>query len=297
MFGLPVCWLQGLAWGRICQTRPAFHPLLVCLHPACFCLAKCGWLWSTGGLSIILVPSCRTNPHATAVGVDNMMILAAALEQQPASHPLPHRVGLALAAVGPSITLAGELTWRGRVDMAGKGNGRCKASLALACKWQAERHSAACAVAPCIPDPPLQPAHSPTASCEVVAFALGGMTSMPALRNFSVCAALAVLLDFLLQVTAFVALLALDTRRLEQGRFDCWPWRRCGAVAGWQVGAAVCTGPRHRCAVLQRAPQAAWCCLHTVRAACPASLWPPSYSAAVLLHLQSARRPAVRQRL
>lgn len=28
------------------------------------------------------------------------------------------------------------------------------------------------------------PAH-PAASCEVVAFALGGLTSMPALRNFS----------------------------------------------------------------------------------------------------------------
>lgn len=77
---------------------------------------------------------------------------------------------------------------------------------------------------------PLQPA----ASCEVVAFSLGGLTSMPALRNFSACAALAVLLDFLLQVTAFVALLALDTRRLEQGRFDCWPWRRwVGECMGW----------------------------------------------------------------
>ena len=37
-----------------------------------------------------------------------MFIISAALQQQPASHPLPHRVGLALAAVGPSITLAGK---------------------------------------------------------------------------------------------------------------------------------------------------------------------------------------------
>jgi hypothetical protein len=43
----------------------------------------------------------------------------------------------------------------------------------------------------------------------------------------AVCASLAVLLDFLLQVTAFVALLALDTRRLEQGRYDCAPCLRC----------------------------------------------------------------------
>ncbi len=56
---------------------------------------------------LLTCPACQPPPH-TAVGVDNMMILATALEQQPASHPLPHRVGLALAAVGPSITLAGE---------------------------------------------------------------------------------------------------------------------------------------------------------------------------------------------
>ena len=35
---------------------------------------------------------------------------------------------------------------------------------------------------------------------EVVAFALGGFSSMPAVQNFSICAALAVFLDFCLQV-------------------------------------------------------------------------------------------------
>ncbi len=39
------------------------------------------------------------------------------------------------------------------------------------------------------------------ATCEFVAFAIGGMTSMPALRTFSICAAIAILLDFLLQVS------------------------------------------------------------------------------------------------
>jgi Niemann-Pick C1 protein len=43
-----------------------------------------------------------------AVGVDNMFILAAALQQQPEQLPLAHRLGLALAAVGPSITMAGK---------------------------------------------------------------------------------------------------------------------------------------------------------------------------------------------
>lgn len=141
-----------------------------------------------------------------------------------------------------------------------------------------------CSDSPSVPNPILpHPPPPVAASCEVVAFGLGGLTDMPALRNFSseagfgrraraalgccgvaqactgqgiawnaqkeraalarpftcffprrplpsflaVCAALAVLLDYLLQVTAFVALLTLDSRRIEQGRYDCWPWSRC----------------------------------------------------------------------
>ena len=38
------------------------------------------------------------------------------------------------------------------------------------------------------------------ACAEVVAFALGGFSSMPAVQSFSICAALAVFLDFGLQV-------------------------------------------------------------------------------------------------
>ncbi|XP_024370575.1 uncharacterized protein [Physcomitrium patens] len=102
-----------------------------------------------------------------AVGVDNMCILVNALKRQDLSLQLESRVGLALAEVGPSITLA---------------------SLA-----------------------------------EVLAFAVGSFTPMPACRVFSLFAAVAVLLDYLLQITAFVALLTLDFRRSESGRVDCIP--------------------------------------------------------------------------
>jgi Niemann-Pick C1 protein len=53
---------------------------------------------------------------------------------------------------------------------------------------------------------------------------------MPAVRNFALCAALAIFLDFLLQVTAFVALLALDQRRVEGGRLDMAPCARLPAL-------------------------------------------------------------------
>ncbi|XP_062027066.1 uncharacterized protein LOC133743216 [Rosa rugosa] len=58
---------------------------------------------------------------------------------------------------------------------------------------------------------------------EVLAFAVGSFIPMPACRVFSMFAALAVLLDFLLQVTAFVALIVLDFRRTEDNRVDCFP--------------------------------------------------------------------------
>ncbi|KAL2621017.1 hypothetical protein R1flu_001222 [Riccia fluitans] len=58
---------------------------------------------------------------------------------------------------------------------------------------------------------------------EVLAFTVGIATPMPACRVFSMFAAVAVLLDFLLQITAFVALLTYDLRRSESGRVDCFP--------------------------------------------------------------------------
>ncbi|KAL3681041.1 hypothetical protein R1sor_023997 [Riccia sorocarpa] len=58
---------------------------------------------------------------------------------------------------------------------------------------------------------------------EVLAFTVGIATPMPACRVFSTFAAVAVLLDFLLQISAFVALLTYDLKRSESGRVDCFP--------------------------------------------------------------------------
>ncbi|XP_027329526.1 NPC intracellular cholesterol transporter 1 isoform X3 [Abrus precatorius] len=58
---------------------------------------------------------------------------------------------------------------------------------------------------------------------EILAFAVGSFVSMPACRVFSMIAALAVLLDFLLQITAFVAFVTLDFMRAKDNRIDCFP--------------------------------------------------------------------------
>jgi Niemann-Pick C1 protein len=57
-----------------------------------------------------------------------------------------------------------------------------------------------------------------TSMSECVCFFLGALSDMPAVRAFALYAAAALLVDFLLQVTCFVALLALDTHRQNANR-------------------------------------------------------------------------------
>ncbi|KAI7810103.1 putative Niemann-Pick C1 protein, partial [Triplophysa rosa] len=55
---------------------------------------------------------------------------------------------------------------------------------------------------------------------ETVAFFLGALSTMPAVRTFSLFAGLAVFIDFLLQISCFVSLLGLDIKRQEANRVD-----------------------------------------------------------------------------
>jgi Niemann-Pick C1 protein len=54
---------------------------------------------------------------------------------------------------------------------------------------------------------------------EIIAFALGALVPMPAVRNFALYAAGSVLLNALLQVTVFVSAMVLDLRRVEVSWF------------------------------------------------------------------------------
>ncbi|KZF21086.1 multidrug efflux transporter AcrB transmembrane domain-containing protein [Xylona heveae TC161] len=62
-----------------------------------------------------------------------------------------------------------------------------------------------------------------SATTETIAFALGAVVDMPAVRNFAVYAAGAVFINALLQVTMFVSVLTLNQRRVESNRTDCFP--------------------------------------------------------------------------
>ncbi|XP_064946929.1 uncharacterized protein LOC135597631 isoform X4 [Musa acuminata AAA Group] len=71
---------------------------------------------------------------------------------------------------------------------------------------------------------------------EVMAFAVGSFIPMPACRVFSMFAALAVLLDFILQVTAFVSLIIFDFLRAEDDRVDCVPCIRLASSSSADEG-------------------------------------------------------------
>lgn len=58
------------------------------------------------------------------------------------------------------------------------------------------------------------------ALCESLAFFIGLVTDVPALQNFCLVAGLGVVVDFFLQMTIFVGALAIDNRRIQNGRAD-----------------------------------------------------------------------------
>lgn len=62
-----------------------------------------------------------------------------------------------------------------------------------------------------------------SAILQVSMFVLATSVDMPAVKNFAIYSAGAVAINFILQMTCFVALLALDQKRLEENRIDCIP--------------------------------------------------------------------------
>ena len=69
-----------------------------------------------------------------------------------------------------------------------------------------------------------------SALTETIAFVLGVFVGMPAVKNFAAYAAGAVIINAILQVTMFVAVLALNQRRVESNRIDCFPFIRINHI-------------------------------------------------------------------
>lgn len=59
-----------------------------------------------------------------------------------------------------------------------------------------------------------------TSSSEIFCFSIGTLSSMPAVNTFASYATFAVLFDFCLQITTFVALFTYDMQRYEEDRLE-----------------------------------------------------------------------------
>ncbi|OLL22746.1 Niemann-Pick type C-related protein 1 [Neolecta irregularis DAH-3] len=66
-----------------------------------------------------------------------------------------------------------------------------------------------------------------SATCQFVAFFVGSFVGMPAVRNFAIYAAGAILINAVLQITMFIGVLSLDLKRAN--RLDCFPCIRASS--------------------------------------------------------------------
>lgn len=67
-----------------------------------------------------------------------------------------------------------------------------------------------------------------SASCELCCFILASFVDMPAVRNFAIYSSLAILINTILQLTAFISILTLDQKRIEDNRLDLFPFVKIG---------------------------------------------------------------------
>ncbi|KAF8341334.1 uncharacterized protein EI90DRAFT_3143703 [Cantharellus anzutake] len=178
-----------------------FGLILVLLSIAC----SIG-IWSYFGVKVTLIIAEVIPFLVLAVGVDNVFLLVAELERQNSLH------GLNASSHSPSATTATPLSPSQRYANEQDSDDLDSGSIYLAVE---ER------VARCVAK--VGPSIFISSGTQTLTFALGALVPMPAVRNFALYAALSVFLNAVMQVTLFVSSLALDLRRTENGRVDCFP--------------------------------------------------------------------------
>ena len=148
-------------------------------------------LFSLLGVRITLIIAEVIPFLVLAVGVDNVFILVHELERQNALHTQPDQPAANIdpdddSLQAPNTSLPPE-------ERVARAVARMGPSIAL------------------------------SSITETVAFALGALVPMPAVRNFAIYAAGSVFLGAVMQVTIFVSAMSLDLKRAEAMRIDCFP--------------------------------------------------------------------------
>jgi Niemann-Pick C1 protein len=147
-----------------------------------------------------------------AVGVDNVFILVHELDRQNALHG-PNAQNAALLSAGPGGPMSPSSF---RSPFASTNDDSDGDGESMPLHLPAEERVAR-AVAK------MGPSILLSTVTETVAFALGAMVPMPAVRNFALYAAGSVFLDAVLQITVFVSAMTVDLRRVEVSTlFECF---------------------------------------------------------------------------
>eukprot|EP00158_Paraphelidium_tribonemae_P009406 Partr_v1_DN28857_c1_g1_i3_m33975 putative Niemann-Pick disease type C1 len=150
-------------------------------------------LYSYTGQKVTLIIAEVIPFLVLAIGVDNIFILVHAFDRETLASIPPRSPADPLIVVSRSETIQRDMPSVPPEVRMGRALGRIGPSMFLA------------------------------GTTEVMAFAIGSFVGMPAVKSFAIMAALAIAINFLLQISWFVALLSIDATRREQGRADCLP--------------------------------------------------------------------------
>ncbi len=159
-------------------------------------------IWSYLGVKVTLIIAEVIPFLVLAVGVDNVFLLVAELERQNSLH------GRNVSSSIPSASIATPLSPSQRFLYEQDSDELDSSSVYLVAEERVARSLSK-----------VGPSILLSSGTQIVAFALGALVPMPAVRNFALYAALSVFVNAMMQITVFVSALTLDLRRAEVGRF------------------------------------------------------------------------------
>ena len=188
------------------------------------CSVSCAvGIFSAIGVKVTLIIAEVIPFMLLAVGVDNIFLLCNEMDRQAlpstsANVGIPPSDSLSGGAGAPSMGVPGHSTVPASNEVESRGDlfmdahGPANQPMQVSVEERAARCLAR-----------VGPSILLSALTQIVAFLLGAVVPMPAVRNFALYAAGSMLIVATLHCTVFISAMTLDARRVEQNRIDCLP--------------------------------------------------------------------------
>lgn len=188
------------------------------------CAVSCAvGLFSAMGVKVTLVIAEVIPFMLLAVGVDNIFLLCNEMDRQTLQQPFTG-AGAAQQDLRTDRSAAASMGASGRLRVSSPDEFQARGDPFMDPR-SPTKHSVHVSVeeraARCLAR--VGPSILLSATTQIVAFLLGAVVPMPAVRNFALYAAGSMLIVATLHCTVFIAAMTLDARRVESGRIDCLP--------------------------------------------------------------------------